>query len=124
MAGLLVLVQVIGVRIPAPQLTLQSDLYVPWDVQLRDERAQAATASASTASSGVASSPFCARAARSARIRTMQGKTASAVSPVAHQKAIPYAWAAAPRPVAPLSERSRTTASTAVPIDPPTRCRT
>jgi len=49
---------------------------------------------------------------------------ANAVSPAAAQNAVPYAPAASDSECAPESERFRMTASTAVPIEPPTRCRT
>src|SRR3954454_8507337 len=84
----------------------------------------AATASAIVSASACAAAPFARRAARSARTRITQGMIASALSPAETRNAVPYASAAAFSVCAPTSARCRTTASTAVPIEPPTRCST
>src|SRR6185312_16587916 len=84
----------------------------------------AATASAIVSASATACAPFSSRALRSARMRITQGMIARALSPADHRKAVPYASAAALRVCAPAIARWSTTARTAVPIEPPTRCST
>src|SRR6202000_256085 len=92
----------------------------------RAHASTSATALESTAAgsgSSITASLAALRASDSARMRTSHGMIAAAAIPADHQKAVPYALAAAAWVCAPRKALASTTASTVVPIEPPIRFR-